>query len=78
MRTHTLHLNHRAVRLGAIALLAWATLAAGPGALPTLDVGDVDQDGDLDIVAGRFLLTGRSEEWLEVWENVSPPKRAVP
>src|SRR5262245_13445063 len=32
MRTHTLHLNHRAVRLGAIALLAWATLAAGPGA----------------------------------------------
>jgi len=54
------------------------TLAAGPGALPTLDVGDVDQDGDLDIVAGRFLLTGRSEEWLEVWENVSPPKRAVP
>jgi murein DD-endopeptidase MepM/ murein hydrolase activator NlpD len=32
MTTHTLHLNHRAVRLGAIALLASAALAAGPGA----------------------------------------------
>jgi hypothetical protein len=35
----------------------------------TLDVGDVDQDGDLDIVTGVFRVGQRSTAWVDVWEN---------
>ena len=39
----------------------------------SLDLGDVEGDGDLDIVVGNFTMTigGWDEisEWLEIWEN---------
>lgn len=44
----------------------------------SLDVGDVDGDGDVDIVTGNFQVDGqRTDAWLEVWENRSgrrPPR----
>ena len=34
----------------------------------TLDVGDVDGDGDLDIVAGNFSIErDESSDWVDVW-----------
>jgi hypothetical protein len=45
------------------------TIAVGTPLHPTLDVGDLDGDGDIDIVTGVFRLQGTSDAWLEVWEN---------
>ena len=35
----------------------------------TIDVGDIDADGDLDIVAGNFSIEKASSPWVEVWVN---------
>jgi hypothetical protein len=38
----------------------------------TLDVGDVDGDGDMDVITGNFQVDGqRAETWVEVWENLT-------
>jgi hypothetical protein len=55
----------------------------------TLDLGDYDQDGDIDIAVGNFSGftfnqrdTGlRSESWVDLWENVTkagPAAAAAP
>jgi hypothetical protein len=35
----------------------------------TLDVGDIDGDGDIDIVTGSFAANRAVPGWIEVWEN---------
>lgn len=35
----------------------------------TLDVGDVDGDGDIDIVAGHFSTDKPADAWVDVWIN---------
>jgi len=35
----------------------------------TLDLADVDGDGDLDIVVGNFMTDGKTAPYVEVWEN---------
>ena len=36
----------------------------------SLDLGDVDGDGDTDIVVGNFQVDGQpNSSWVDVWEN---------
>jgi hypothetical protein len=35
----------------------------------TLDVGDIDGDGDMDIVTGSFSIGKSSAGWIDVWVN---------
>ena len=38
----------------------------------SLDVGDFDHDGDVDIAVGTFMLvpgSPPSTNWVEIWEN---------
>ena len=37
----------------------------------TLDVADIDGDGDLDLVVGNFAANRPVPAWIEVWENQS-------
>jgi len=45
------------------------TLETGHPYHATLDLGDFDHDGDIDIVTGNFLFASRAADWVEVWEN---------
>ena len=45
------------------------TIEAGFPRHATLDVGDIDGDGDIDIVTGSFAANRSVASWIDVWEN---------
>jgi FG-GAP-like repeat len=45
------------------------TLAMGKPRHANFDAGDFDQDGDIDLVVGNFMLEAKPKAWVEVWEN---------
>jgi hypothetical protein len=44
----------------------------------TLDVADIDGDGDMDTVTGYFSINRPAQSWVQVWINQSkqPAKRS--
>jgi hypothetical protein len=53
------------------------TLETG-GYHASLDLGDVDGDGDPDIVTGNFQVDGqRTDAWVEVWVNERPSRTSA-
>ena len=51
------------------------TIEMGSPRHGSLDVGDIDSDGDLDIVVGNFAIEKLSTGWVDVWTNPRIPNR---
>jgi cytochrome c553 len=56
-------------------VFARRTLAMGSPRHATLDTGDIDADGDIDIVVGVMTPDSRVEAWVQVWLNTGQGKR---
>lgn len=52
-------------------VFARRTLSMGSPRHATLDVGDIDGDGDIDIVVGVMSPDSSASTWIQVWENKS-------
>ena len=50
-------------------LFARHTIEMGSPRHATLDVGDIDDDGDNDIVVGTFASDTPTTAWIDVWTN---------
>jgi hypothetical protein len=46
------------------------TLKRGTPHHATLDLGDYDRDGDVDLAIGYMAASGPGDVWVEVWENL--------
>jgi FG-GAP-like repeat len=54
------------------------TLERKPPRHATLDLADVDSDGDLDILVGTFATEKQEGPWIELWENRRRGQRGEP
>ncbi|MEN3339331.1 MAG: hypothetical protein V7647_3007 [Acidobacteriota bacterium] len=54
------------------------TIEMGSPRHATLDAGDIDGDGDIDIVVGNFSIEKPAAAWIDVWTNEGKAPKTPP